>query len=119
MAAETRSLATEVTTDAFHGVTAVTWSPPTTRGSDRHRRRLRRRRGQNCRRPDFHHDDGLALDTIFVSRAFELDADELRRGQRIASNIEKTLRGEVRLAKSRRPGSRATSAEAHSRSNRK
>ena len=41
--------------------------------------------------------DGLALDTIFVSRAFERDADELRRGRRIASNIEKTLRGEVRL----------------------
>jgi [protein-PII] uridylyltransferase len=42
--------------------------------------------------------DGLALDTIFVSRAFERDEDELRRGRRIASNIEKTLRGEVRLA---------------------
>ena len=42
--------------------------------------------------------DGLALDTIFVSRAFERDEDEMRRGRRIASNIEKTLRGEVRLA---------------------
>ncbi|HXZ14492.1 MAG TPA: ACT domain-containing protein, partial [Roseiarcus sp.] len=42
--------------------------------------------------------DGLALDTIFVSRTFEREEDELRRGQRIATTIERTLRGEVRLA---------------------
>ena len=41
--------------------------------------------------------DGLALDMIILSRAFERDDDELRRGQRIATNIERTLRGEVRL----------------------
>ncbi len=39
--------------------------------------------------------DGLALDTIFVSRAFNMDEDELRRAQRIASYIEKALRGEI------------------------
>jgi [protein-PII] uridylyltransferase len=55
--------------------------------------------------------DGLALDTIFVSRAFERDEDELRRGRRIASNIEKTLRGEVRLAEMTPP--RQTRDERH------
>ncbi|MBI3274366.1 MAG: [protein-PII] uridylyltransferase, partial [Methylocystis sp.] len=39
--------------------------------------------------------DGLALDTIFFSRAFDFDDDELRRGRRIANFIEKALRGEI------------------------
>jgi [protein-PII] uridylyltransferase len=39
--------------------------------------------------------DGLALDTIFVSRAFDMDEDEQRRARRIASYIEKALRGEI------------------------
>jgi [protein-PII] uridylyltransferase len=42
--------------------------------------------------------DGFALDTIFVSRAFELDEDELRRAERVASAIERALRGEVKIA---------------------
>jgi [protein-PII] uridylyltransferase len=99
MAAETPSLATEATTDAFHGVTAVTVVAPD------HPRLLTgidgacaAAGGNIVDAQIFTTTDGLALDTIFVSRAFELDADELRRGQRIASNIEKTLRGEVRLA---------------------
>jgi [protein-PII] uridylyltransferase len=99
MAAEPRSLATEVTTDAFHGVTAVTVVAPD------HPRLLTGIAGACAAAGGnivdaqiFTTTDGLALDTIFVSRAFELDEDELRRGQRIASNIEKTLRGEVRLA---------------------
>jgi [protein-PII] uridylyltransferase len=99
MAAGTRSLATEVTTDAFHGVTAVTVVAPD------HPRLLTGIAGACAAAGSnivdaqiFTTTDGLALDTIFVSRAFERDEDELRRGQRIASNIEKTLRGEVRLA---------------------
>jgi [protein-PII] uridylyltransferase len=99
MAAEGRSLATEVTTDAFRGVTAVTVVAPD------HPRLLTGIAGACAAAGGnivdaqiFTTTDGLALDTIFVSRAFELDADELRRGQRIASNIERTLRGEVRLA---------------------
>ncbi len=99
MAADTRSLATEVTTDGFHGVTAVTVVAPD------HPRLLTGIAG-GCAAAGgnivdaqiFTTTDGLALDTIFVSRAFERDDDELRRGQRIASNIERTLRGEVRLA---------------------
>jgi [protein-PII] uridylyltransferase len=99
MRAATRSLATEVTTDAFHGVTAVTVVAPD------HPRLLTGIAGACAAAGGnivdaqiFTTTDGLALDTIFVSRAFERDEDELRRGQRIADNIEKTLRGEVRLA---------------------
>jgi [protein-PII] uridylyltransferase len=99
MAADMRSLATEVATDAFHGVTAVTVVAPD------HPRLLTGIAGA-CAAAGanivdaqiFTTTDGLALDTIFVSRAFDRDEDELRRGQRIASNIERTLRGEVRLA---------------------
>jgi len=98
-AAGTRSLATEVATDAFHGVTAVTVVAPD------HPRLLTGIAGACAAAGGnivdaqiFTTTDGLALDDIFVSRAFERDEDELRRGQRIASNIEKTLRGEVRLA---------------------
>jgi [protein-PII] uridylyltransferase len=41
--------------------------------------------------------DGLALDTISLSREFERDADEGRRAVRIADAIEKALRGDLRM----------------------
>ena len=41
--------------------------------------------------------DGLALDTISLSREFERDEDEQRRANRIAESIERALRGELRL----------------------
>jgi [protein-PII] uridylyltransferase len=41
--------------------------------------------------------DGLALDTIAVSREFEQDKDEARRAARIGEAIEKALRGELKL----------------------
>src|SRR6202034_4172854 len=41
--------------------------------------------------------DGLALDTIAISREYDHDEDERRRAARIASSIEKALRGDVRL----------------------
>jgi [protein-PII] uridylyltransferase len=41
--------------------------------------------------------DGLALDTISITRAFEHDEDERRRAGRIAESIEKALRGQVQL----------------------
>jgi [protein-PII] uridylyltransferase len=41
--------------------------------------------------------DGRALDTISLSREFERDEDEERRGNRIAESIRKALRGELRL----------------------
>jgi len=54
--------------------------------------------------------DGRALDTLIVSRAFVEDADELRRGARIASLVEQVLQGGVRvtelLARKRRKSRR-------------
>ena len=99
MAADVRSLATEVAIDGFQSVTAVTVVAPD------HPRLLAGIAGA-CAAAGanivdaqiFTTTDGLALDTIFISRAFERDEDEARRGQRIASIIERTLRGEVRLA---------------------
>ncbi len=41
--------------------------------------------------------DGLALDTIAVSREFERDEDEGRRAIRIADAIERALRGDLKL----------------------
>jgi [protein-PII] uridylyltransferase len=41
--------------------------------------------------------DGLALDTIAVSREFEMEEDERRRASRIASAIERALRGDLKL----------------------
>jgi [protein-PII] uridylyltransferase len=41
--------------------------------------------------------DGLALDTISISREFEQDEDEARRATRITETIERALRGEIKL----------------------
>ena len=41
--------------------------------------------------------DGLALDTISISREFDRDEDEARRAARIGELIEKALRGEIKL----------------------
>jgi [protein-PII] uridylyltransferase len=41
--------------------------------------------------------DGLALDTISISREFERDDDESRRAGRVTDAIEGALRGELRL----------------------
>jgi [protein-PII] uridylyltransferase len=41
--------------------------------------------------------DGLALDTIALTREFEHDEDEQRRAGRIAETIERALRGEIRM----------------------
>ncbi|HTZ03239.1 MAG TPA: [protein-PII] uridylyltransferase, partial [Xanthobacteraceae bacterium] len=41
--------------------------------------------------------DGLALDTISLSREFERDEDEARRGARIGDSIEKAVRGQIKL----------------------
>jgi [protein-PII] uridylyltransferase len=42
-------------------------------------------------------NDGFALDTITISRAFTQDADEMRRADRVARHIVATLKGEVKL----------------------
>jgi len=41
--------------------------------------------------------DGMALDTISISREFDRDEDEERRAARVADTIEKALRGDLRL----------------------
>jgi [protein-PII] uridylyltransferase len=41
--------------------------------------------------------DGMALDTIAVSREFEREEDEVRRAGRITTAIEKALHGDLRL----------------------
>ena len=41
--------------------------------------------------------DGLALDTIAVSREFERDEDEERRAMRVADTVEQALRGTIKL----------------------
>jgi len=41
--------------------------------------------------------DGRALDTITITRLLETDAEERKRGERIAGLIEQALRGDVRL----------------------
>ncbi|MFI5015808.1 MAG: [protein-PII] uridylyltransferase [Hyphomicrobiales bacterium] len=42
--------------------------------------------------------DGRAVDTIAISRAFDEDADELRRAERVADTIEQLLEGRRRIA---------------------
>ena len=95
---EMKSLATEVATDEFHGVTELTVVAPD------HPRLLSiiagacAAAGANIVDAQiFTTTDGLALDTISISRAFDRDEDELRRGERVAKVIEKALRGEIRL----------------------
>jgi [protein-PII] uridylyltransferase len=41
--------------------------------------------------------DGMAVDTINISRAFDYDEDERRRADRIALSIELALRGEIKI----------------------
>jgi [protein-PII] uridylyltransferase len=96
---ETRSLATEVATDKFRGVTELTIVAPD------HPRLLSiiagacADGGANIVDAQiFTTTDGLALDTIFLRRAFDGDNDERRRADRIAASIEKALRGEIRLS---------------------
>jgi [protein-PII] uridylyltransferase len=98
-AVEMSSLATEVATDAFRGITELTVIAPD------HPRLLSiiagacAASGANIVDAQiFTTTDGLALDTICISREFERDEDELRRAQRIARSIEQALRGEIRLS---------------------
>ncbi|MBV6656445.1 MAG: [protein-PII] uridylyltransferase, partial [Devosiaceae bacterium] len=42
--------------------------------------------------------NGKALDTILIRQAFEQEADERRRAERIAQTLESSLKGEVQLA---------------------
>jgi [protein-PII] uridylyltransferase len=63
--------------------------------------------------------DGRALDTVIVSRAFDDDADETRRGEKIARLIEQALEGRVRLAEAVAGSAREAAAAKPSRSSRR
>lgn len=94
-----RTTATMVETDQFRGVTELTVLAPD------HPRLLAivtgacaAAGGNIVDAQIFTTSDGLALDTISVSRAFERDDDELRRAERIAAAIERALKGEIKIA---------------------
>lgn len=96
--AENKTLATEFSFDAARGVTELTVIAPD------HPRLLSiiagacAAGGANIVDAQIYTTtDGLALDTISVSREFERDDDEARRAARIADTIEKALRGEIKL----------------------
>lgn len=93
------SMATEVATDRFRGITELTVTAPD------HPRLLAiitgacAAAGANIVDAQiFTTTDGMALDTISLSRAFENDEDELRRAARVARSIEQALKGDIRIA---------------------
>ncbi len=59
--------------------------------------------------------DGLALDTISITRGFDRDDDEERRAKRIADGIEKALRGEIKVGEAVAAAHRKSSARQRSR----
>jgi [protein-PII] uridylyltransferase len=94
-----RTVATSYETDQFRGVTELTVLSPD------HPRLLAiitgacaASGGNIVDAQIFTTTDGMALDTIVLSRAFDRDEDELRRAERVASAIERALRGEVKIA---------------------
>jgi [protein-PII] uridylyltransferase len=94
-----RTVTTVFETDAFRGVTELTVLAPD------HPRLLAivtgacaASGGNIVDAQIFTTVDGTALDTIFLSRAFDRDEDELRRAERVARSIESALKGEVRIA---------------------
>ncbi|MCJ2137798.1 [protein-PII] uridylyltransferase [Methylobacterium sp. J-026] len=97
--ADGRTSATDVALDPVRGVTEITIYSPD------HPRLLAiitgacAAAGSNIVDAQiFTSTDGFALDTIFISRAFERDEDELRRTRRITASIERALKGEIRIA---------------------
>ncbi|SFI81357.1 UTP--GlnB (protein PII) uridylyltransferase, GlnD [Bosea sp. OK403] len=96
---EGRTTATAVETDQFRGITELTILAPD------HPRLLAivtgacaAAGGNIADAQIFTTTDGLVLDTISVSRAFDRDDDELRRAERIAAAIERALKGEIKIA---------------------
>lgn len=98
---EGRKLATRVTPRSFEGVTEITVL------ADDHPRLLSTIAGAcavaGANIVDaqiYTTTDGLALDTIFVSREFSDSDDEERRGNRVSTLIERALAGRERLPES-------------------
>ena len=109
-----RSLATDVTTDAFTAITELTIFAPN------HARLLSLFAGA-CAAAGANilgahittTRDGFALDTFLLAREFKDDEDEIRRGRRIGETIDRILKGEIRLRTllaKRRPAERRVEA---------
>jgi [protein-PII] uridylyltransferase len=97
--AQGKLIATHIATDAFRGVTEITFLAPN------HPRLLAlvagacTGAGANIVDAQISTTrDGMALDTIHLEREFDQAEDEERRAKRIAATIERLLRGEQRLA---------------------
>jgi len=95
---EGRSLATNVGFDAMRGVTELTVLAPDHPWLLSYLAGACATAGANIVDAQIYTTtDGMALDTIAISRAFERDDDEARRADRIAAAIEKALQGDLRL----------------------
>ena len=91
-------VATDVSTDAFAGITEVTVFAPD------HPRLLAMLTGACAASGGniigahiFTTSDGMALDTILVTREFKSDDDEIRRATRMCESIKRVLHGQMRL----------------------
>ncbi|GJD90007.1 MULTISPECIES: [protein-PII] uridylyltransferase [Methylobacterium] len=94
-----RTSATDVETDPVRGVTEITvYSPDHPRLLAIITGACAAAGGNIVDAQIFTTTDGFALDSIYLSRAFERDEDELRRGRRITAAIERALKGEIRIA---------------------
>jgi [protein-PII] uridylyltransferase len=109
--AQDRPIMTRIATDAFRGITEITFLAPN------HPRLLAMvagactGAGANIVAAQISTTrDGMALDTIQLEREFDHAEDEERRAKRIALTIERLLKGDVRLAEvvmaKRKPKSR-------------
>ena len=99
LAAEGRTVATACETDPARGITELTiYSPDHPRLLAIVTGACAASGGNIVDAQIFTTTDGFALDSIFISRAFDRDEDELRRAGRITLAIEKALKGEIRIA---------------------
>jgi [protein-PII] uridylyltransferase len=96
--AKSRSVVTEIFTDAFTAITELTIYAPD------HPRLLAlitgacAAAGANIMGAQiFTTTDGMALDTILIQREFSTEDDEQRRAERIADIIRQSLQGQLRL----------------------
>jgi [protein-PII] uridylyltransferase len=116
--AASRSVVTEIFTDAFTAITELTVYAPD------HPRLLAlitgacAAAGANIMGAQiFTTTDGMALDTILIQREFSTEDDEQRRAERIAEIIRRSLQGQLRLkdavasANQNRPRLKAFSVE--------
>ncbi|GJE43153.1 [protein-PII] uridylyltransferase [Methylobacterium soli] len=97
--ADGRTVGTEVETDPVRGVTELTvYSPDHPRLLAIVTGACAAAGGNIVDAQIYTTTDGFALDSIFVSRAFDRDEDEMRRARRITAAIEKALKGEIKIA---------------------